>query len=628
MAQNKFAMLSRQSQFLKEAATIKIRSEAERKAALIHSSKPAQYLVFSLSLLPPLLLAFLVFKYGVDFIDWDQWTVAAFFVKASQGSLSLSDLFAQQAEYRQFFPNLIFIGLGWLTHWNIRYEMLVSFLLGCVIAFNLYRLGQVTMQADRSRRLLLVLVANLLIFAPAQYESWLLGEQIIYFMPAACLTTCLAVCYSKVGYPAKLIICLLLSVVATFSSANGFACWLVLAPVLFFLNPRGGFKSWGFFIWVIAFGWSLTRYLYDFRKPAYTPSLWSSVYHPWRGLFFFCSFLGAPLATSNRFISVSAGIGAISAALFIASCFYVWKLAKDPELKRRLTVWLMLGAYSFVTAVIVTIARMGFGPEQAVASRYITFSVYLLVSLCYLIPIILEDLTRHGRLTRIRFRNSGLIITFVVSSVIILHLLNSAAAVRQMAWMKMRRLQAKACLLFIDAVPNECLAKGFPDLDVLKTTANAINDLGLLRPSLIKSNRIQAMADPNGASSGSYGSFEKLSGTEKALVADGWAALPERSEPADAVLLTYEKDQSDPVILGFAQMRISQPSFAAFFLRASHSNWRWQESFSLDQVSISPPFEISAWAFDATTGKAHKLQGTFVIEDGNYAPRLRQTANP
>ena len=578
-------------------------------------SKRAEYSVVAISLIPPLLLGLLILKYGVDLIDWDQWEIAALFEKASNGSLSVGDLFAQQAEYRQFFPNLIFVGLGWLTHWNIKYEMMVSFLLGCLIASNLFHLGKLTIGGNRSTQLLLLLVSNLLIFSPAQFESWLLGEQIIYFMPVACLTTGLRVAYSRLNQQAKLILCMLLSTISTFSSANGIICWIVIAPVLLFSNPQKTGKNWRSALWVIGFILNLTLYFHNFHKPSYTPRLSESLQQPLDALLFFCAFLGAPLATSNRLILVSAGIGAILATLFIMSCFYVWKFSDEPELKCRLMCWVMLGAYSFITGVMVTIGRLGFGPNQALSSRYITFSVYLLVSLCYLVPIILDDLRRQGRLEQIKAPIPRLI-PLALSSLILLHLLNSAAAVRQMAWMKTRRLQAKACLLFINAAPNECLSKGFPDLSVLRARTNAINDLGFLRPGLIKSNKIEEIAVPITEDLRSYGEFEKLSKSQTAVFdAVGWASLPERGGPADAVLLTYQKDQGDPLILAFSEMSIYQPSFATFFMKAPSSTWRWQKSISLDTVPVAPPVTISAWAFDATTSKAYKLHGTYVIEN-------------
>jgi hypothetical protein len=202
-----------------------------------------------------------------------------------------------------------------------------------------------------------------------------------------------------------------------------------------------------------------------------------------------------------------------------------------------------------------------------------------------------------------------------------------------MVWMKMRRLQAKACLLFINAVPSECLSEGFsigfPHPDILRPRINAINDLNYLRPSLIKSNRIEDIAAPNIGDASLYGHFEKLSKAENgAFVATGWAGLPERGEPAHAVLLTYQKDQGAPMIFALVEMKIEQPSFAALFAKAPSSDWHWQKSVSLDKAPVALPVSINAWAFDATTGKAYKLDGTYLVEDENGEPRFQGTGNP
>ncbi len=185
-------------------------------------------LLVCLAIMPAILLLTLIIKYGVDVPYWDEWHYVTFFEKFSQSTLTLGDLFAQQNEYRQFFPNLIFVGLGWLTKWNKRYELLVSFALACLVSFNLYRLGKSTIGGTPLRRIIIYLIANILIFSPVQYDNWLLGMQIVYFMPIACLTTCLVIAYSNLSPRAKFLAGMCLAGVGTFSSANGILCWLVL----------------------------------------------------------------------------------------------------------------------------------------------------------------------------------------------------------------------------------------------------------------------------------------------------------------------------------------------------------------------------------------------------------------
>jgi hypothetical protein len=603
---------------------------SRRNSAVTGQTSSKDYLILALSLLPPVLVGLLILKYGVDFIDWDQWEIAGFFAKVAQGSLSPADLFVQQAEYRQFFPNLIFISLGWITHWNIKYEMLVSLLLACLVAFNVYRLSQITVRGSRSGLLFLALVSNLLIFSPAQFENWLLGEQIIYFIPVVCLTTCLRVAHSQTNPLTKLILCMLLATISTFSSANGIICWLVVPPVLIFAYETQAKRLYYGVAWAIGLGLNFAGYLYGYHQPPYSPSLFAALHDPLRGLMFFLTLLGAPLVTSQRLMPAPIVVGAALAALFAAAWVYVFKFADNPELRRRALVWLMLGSYSILTITVVTLARFGMGMRQALASRYTTFSIYLLISLCYLVPLIVADLTSGARFAQRRL-SIGRLVRFALAALLVLNLLNSAAAVRQAVWLKIRRLQAKGCLLFIDSVPDECLtnSKALPDLNMVKERVKAIDALDFLRPGLIKSNRIEDIANADTRAASSDGRFETLSRTgDSVLVAAGWASLPGRGQPADIVLLSYQKEQAAPVIFALAEMSFAQPSFTASLVKARAADWRWQKSFPLHRVPVAPPFSVSAWAFDATTGKAYKIDGSYLIENESGEVNFKDTGTP
>jgi hypothetical protein len=185
-------------------------------------------LVGGLAILPVGLPLLLIAWYSVDVPFWDQWWTARLFVRLAEGSLSVADLFEPHAEYRQFFPHLLFLGLGVATRWRVRYEMLVSVLLACLVSLNIYRISRTTIGRGETR-LWLLAAANLLIFSPVQYENWLFGIQVVYFAPIACLTACLSVAYSRASPATKFVVAAVLSVIATFSAANGVLCW-VLRP--------------------------------------------------------------------------------------------------------------------------------------------------------------------------------------------------------------------------------------------------------------------------------------------------------------------------------------------------------------------------------------------------------------
>jgi len=333
-----------------------------------------QWFVFCLTLAPPCFLALLIFKYSVDLPQWDEWEYVRLFEKLSRGSLTIADLFAQMNEYRQFFPNLVFVALGWLTRGDVRYEMLVTFLVACLISFNVYRLAEHTIGGDRIPRLFLILVANLIIFSPAQYENWLQGQQLVYYFPIACVTLCLLVAYSHWNLKTKFGVCACLSVVSTFSSANGILCWLLVLPVLILVEPsdRLSARRWLVIAWVFGLCSSAALYLYHYQKPLSSPTASTALSYPLLAITYFLGFLGAPLALEKGKVAAVAGL--ILTSGFGLSCFYLFRRRADLALVRRMMTWLMIGAYSILTGVMTTIGRLGFGVGQSQNTRYIGFS--------------------------------------------------------------------------------------------------------------------------------------------------------------------------------------------------------------------------------------------------------------
>ena len=564
-----------------------------------------------LALVPALLLGLLILRYGVDVIE-DQWEIAALFEKAANGSLSVADLFKQQAEYRQFFPNLIYLGFGSLTHWNIKFEMFVSFSLACVVVLNLYRLGEVTLDYGDSTRWLATFLSSLLIFSPSQYENWLMGEQILYFVPAVCLTTSLRLLYSKLNSHAVLVLCMLLSTVATFSSANGLVCWVVLAPFFFFSSFRGTRKGWVAIAWVTGFIVNLAVYLYGYHKPEYTPPVGAAMDHPIQALFFFNALLGAPLFLISRLKFVSVALGAAMLVLFVTAFRYVWQL-HDNSLRQRAGGWLVLGAYSVATAVIVMVARVGYGPEHWLVSRYNAFSVYLLVSLCWLAPLLLTAL-KKGSWFRERRKSLYALTVGTLAVLFVAHTISAAAGIQHMALHRTQLLQTKACLLYVDVVVDECLAHGFPDRDTVVRRMDAMNHLGYLRPALIKSNRISDVADVAAPGVPSNGRFEGITRVGNgAFLASGRATLPGRGEPADAVLLTYDDEQGQPLVFALGQVTARKPSLSQLLSAAPSPDAHWHRLISLEKLPVRRPLRISTWAFDALAGKAYRIEGDYVI---------------
>lgn len=572
--------------------------------------KSIQVFIFFFSTLPACFLAVLILWYGVNVPYWDQWDIAPFFEKLSQGSLTFADLFAQFNEYRQFFPNAIFVILGWLTRWDVRFEMYVTFLLACLVSFNLYRLCQATFSSSAIQRSLVLLFTNLLVFSPIQYENWLFGVQIVYFMPIACITTCMTILYSGISPKVKYLTAACLCTISTFSSANGILSWLVIVPILMqtlndSVKKRKLFLGWGF-----GFCLATVIYLYGDGKPLQHPSVSAPLAHPFQTVIYFINLLGSPVALSWMYISTVTGLALLT--IYVLVIIYVLR-ARESDLWCRTNCWIMLGVYSVLTAFMITIGRSQLGLKESLISRYTTFTICLSISLIYLVPIVLNHSIVRGRWIKSKTLASRLMIA-LAAIFIMLHLLSATAGVRGMFKWRQLRLQGKAQLLFINFFPVDCSTNClYPDSEVLKKKANALDQLDFLSPRLIQSVRVLDIEGNTNQTPSSYGLFESLNqDNHDIFTASGWAVLPGTSEPADAVLLAFESENESMVFT----MTVTK-LFGHFNLDSLNQSKdlysRWQKTFSRSALPDAP-MRITAWAFDASTGKAYRLNGEHMIE--------------
>jgi hypothetical protein len=572
-------------------------------------------LLVALIIFPVGLTALFVATYSVDVPYSDQWKTAELFVKLADGSLSFAHLFDQHNEFRQLFPHLLFLALGTMTRWNVRYEMLVSILLACLVSFNIYRISRVTI-TDTQKRLWLLAAANLLIFSPVQYETWLFGIQVIYLVPIACLTTCLSVAYSGLNPIVKLIIAVLLSIVSTFSSANGILCWVLVLPVLLVVcDWRKPFVPFLIACWTALCLLSLSFYFYGYRSPEWHPSLIQAVDHPARALAYLAAFLGAPLAPGAgvRRLVPAILIGALTFIIFSGACTYLWACFGDRSLRKRMIVFITVGAYSLGTGLMVMPARLGFGIPQALSSRYSTFSLYLLVSLIYLGAIVFEHAKANVYLpSRVRMVRLGCGIGVLL---VLLHALTAASGVLQARVYRSSARYFKACLLFVNVLrspaPANLIQSSHRDLTAL---ANALNRLGYLRPSLIDAKNVEEIAT-NTQETWSAGAFENLLKTpEGRFIAQGSAVLRGGQEPAHAVLLTYRDATEVPRVFAIAQMQVIPGRGLIGVLRQPiEKRSRWKHTFAGADMPTNTPTQIDAWAFDTESGKAFKLMGSYVV---------------
>jgi hypothetical protein len=346
-------------------------------------------------------------------------------------------------------------------------------------------------------------------------------------------------------------------------------------------------------------------YFYDYHSPPDHPSLLAPLRHPLNATLYFFSFLGASLWMGLLWITVVAGF--VLTAANVAACVFLWRRRSDDALGLSLLGWLMLGAFALLTGAMVTFGRSGFGLQQSESTRYIAFSLYLPVAVAHVALIVLAKLKEQGR------GLGGAHLLPRLAALALALALVAQARVYPLGTLAMldkgrEHARAKACLLFVNVLPDSCLSEQMVALEILLERANVLNDMGFLRPELMGSLRLEEVA---GAKNGA-GEFEDLrQDADGTFVAQGWARLPE-GRPADATLLAVEMNVSNSVAFRVGELQRRKEYTIESLQEIVHPDLRWSARFSVKDLPRTPA-TITAWAFDAEKRRAYKLGGWRVV---------------
>jgi|GEM_PF-3364803 len=560
---------------------------------------------FFLPFAPLVVCVALVALYSVNVPFYDQWdpTVSLLFQKANDGSLSSFDLLAQLNEGRIFFPRLVFLLMGLVSGWNVRWEMALILFTMMGISLIIYRISLLTITEDRIRAVKLLFLVNLVLFSMGQYENLFWGIQLVAYIPLLCLVASLWVSLMRWSLGTKTLIAMLLTIVATFSFGNGMLLWVLVPVALFLLNPTESKKKmWLVALWILMSGANLWLYFYDWHKSFYPPSVKSDFFP---SLFaFFGSIMGG---TVGRFgevnFQVSALIGFFLLALFAVCGLVILRHARDQATVRKGLVWLLLGSYSLVSGLVVTFGRLGLGKESLLVSRYVAFSMGIPIALIYLIPLCLSLVAGERHSLRSTFAIRG-ISTCLCLALIVMQLGILEKSIKIIQVNKLCRLSGKASLLLsnhiIDLDGLKFLAWGAST--VICERARILNELHMMTPPLLPADAFVHAANETAgtAFAGAVDSFDAVA--EGRYHVEGWAYLEAAGRAADAVVLTRRGPQDRPIPFAVTHPAFDiGPSIAVTWKLAKSSNvgsGRW----SMELEMKDPPTEIQAWALDAESG--------------------------
>jgi hypothetical protein len=383
--------------------------------------------------------------------------------------------------------------------------------------------------------------------------------------------------------------------IATFSGGNGMLLWPLLWLTIF-LRPRNKTRR-GFFIcsyvWFVLAACAIGLYFYDYRKPTWHPSLAAS--HRFLDyIFYLLSFLGSALGRHANTASLTSAIavGAMLVVIFALSVAAVGRRWNHDLLRATAAPWLAIAGFAVLSACMACITRIGFGPTQALASRYTTFSLLFPISVIPLAILSGQALTTKNRFL-INYLNLGL---FTVIVALFATSLPFGTGKMQSAFQA--RAMGRTALTFLKSIPEKNLLETtvHPNLAYLRIVAPRADALHLLHPPLIGPDTLKQFVNSTPVIDSNCGTVDKIEKSgENSYQIRGRTTTCNLHRSPDCIILCYVGRQAQRM------------PFTLAFPIVGHSEWN--ASFMGSRIPGTGPYEIEAWAFDISRVRLYKLAG-------------------
>ena len=562
-------------------------------------------ILFTLYLIPVVLLIGFVANFSVNVPIDDEWRLASLFEKIAEGNINFNDFWALHSNHRIVFPKIIIAVLAFASQWNINYQLCVSIGLAVVTFIALYKLSsmQVKNAGDNLWHLANILTC-ILLFSLVQYENWLWGFQLAWFLVNLCFVAAVYVLSSdrKLLPSLRISIAAVFCFVASFSLAQGLLSWLAAIPAVVALEGNAAQQRKRLIVWMLLFVATCAIYSIDYH-PSRKTSIISLLNKPLVVIDYFLSLLGSPIVRSSG-ISALVGLLIFGSFLFLAVHF-----GRKISEHREALPWLSIGLFSVLSALFITAGRAEFGAIQAIeSSRYTTNSILLLIAL-----VQLGQLFVRGKIAATN-RNYKVVYRMLAGTLVGIILINSGQAIAQSRSALVYKQGAQDCLKFIhylepsnffDDSPESCLRVLSKKTWLVREGALILDKIGWRKFA----KDVAFISNPEQV----YGYLDKPQISNKSLTvkknaafkAAGWAVLPENLKQPNIVLLSVGEKQS---FFANAYVNSDSPDIAKTLKSQLYNNARWAVDLSAHNLPIAQT-EIKAWVYNPVDNQFVRLRG-------------------
>ena len=365
---------------------------------------------------PPLAVLALIATHARNLPYWDHWGMVEFIVKATTGALRSSDLLEQLNEHRIIIPRMVMGGLAFLTKWDVRWELIVDFIVALATFACLAGLIIRTVRPHAPALVpWLILVASLQTFSLAQGFGWTWGMQMPHYMSSLGAAASAWALSRWNGRWTETMLLLACSIWGALSCAAGLVL-LGLVPLALLCMPAeitlrrrilhvlmtsviaAVFIALYFKGWYPAIGQP---------KPVFA---WSDTPQIAR---YFLAYHGGPFGPPTP--PVAAWWGGAALATYVACTIWLWR--RYPVYRRLVSTWSLLAAYVTANGVLTTYGRFGAGLQTATIRRYLPAQSLFAVAVTAVVAVAVRHLlTRRPRLGMIAAAAVGLALLGILRS--------------------------------------------------------------------------------------------------------------------------------------------------------------------------------------------------------------------
>ena len=371
--------------------------------------KYAKYVGYFITIsLPIFTVGFMIYLFGYRFPYWDEILYLPLYDKLNQGILSLNDLFFLQNNHRPFFPRIITLTLAKISSWNELTILYCS--LSCVIALFIILVNITNSEKKEENKdtknqyikFISLCYISLFLFSWSQMENWVWGLQLMMFFTNLLCVLVLFFIYKYEMNMFILTICLILSILASFSFANGLLIWFISLPFMIYKIANAKKQNYTLLlIWILCAIAVISFYFTNYHTPSISKSNENTnlIYK----FLYFLLYIGSPI---SGFIFTPPWHGNKIPEPHITQYFYgvigilLWifllyktkniifskvqycKHEKGIQLlfikrKQRINAdeylfWKSLSLFAIFSGVLLALGRSQIGLGQALSSRYIT----------------------------------------------------------------------------------------------------------------------------------------------------------------------------------------------------------------------------------------------------------------